>query len=365
MEKKETIQEQDFEKSEKLNILLQDLIAWYPSVARELPWRADKNPYHVWLSEIMLQQTRVEAVKEYYKRFLTALPTIQDLAEVEEDRLLKLWQGLGYYNRAKNLKKAAEVIVNEYGGEFPKTYEAIKSLPGIGDYTAGAISSICYDLPEPGIDGNVLRIYARIMAYQESIDKQATKNSIRQEFAKAYQLLAEKDGKPSIATQSLMELGQLVCVPNGMPHCEDCPVQNICQAYQEKSQGQYPVKDAKKKRKIVEKTLFVLSCDGAYAIQKRPATGLLSNLWEFPSVDLVLSDQEAADQAGSWGVEPSVMKMKAPYTHIFSHVEWHMNGYYIECGKKSDQFTWATMEELEEIYALPNAFQPFVSLIKD
>ncbi|MDD6327350.1 MAG: A/G-specific adenine glycosylase [Lachnospiraceae bacterium] len=339
---------------QKIENMLSLLYEWYPKAARDLPWRMDIDPYHVWISEIMLQQTRVEAVKEYYKRFLECLPTIGDLASVDEELLLKLWQGLGYYNRARNLKKAAGQIVERYGGVFPDSYEEIRALPGIGNYTAGAIGSTCFELSTPAVDGNVLRVYARVMAYKENIDRQAVKNDVTKRLAGAY-----KKGYCRLATQSLMELGATVCVPNGAPHCEICPLASICESRSNMEWKNLPVRSPKKKRKIVDMTVFVLRCGGELAIRKRPKQGLLSGLWEFPHVEGVFEKQQAADIATKWSVSPDRIWMESHYTHIFSHVEWRMTAYYFDCFTRNEDFVWVTRAKLQETYALPSAFMPF------
>lgn len=331
------------------------LVEWYPEHARDLPWRKDKNPYHVWLSEIMLQQTRVEAVKAYYKRFLQELPAIEDLAEVEEERLLKLWEGLGYYNRAKNLKKAAVTIMEERNGQFPETYEEILHLSGIGEYTAGAIGSICYDLPTPAVDGNVLRVYSRVMEDSSNIDKQSTKKKIRAELEKVY-----PEGRCGIFTQSLMELGATVCLPNGAPKCQECPLADICLARKHDSWQQFPVRETKKSRRVEEKTVFLLLCDDRIAVRKRTEKGLLSGMWEFPNVPGTLTEQQAADITTNWNTAPEQLKMSYNYNHIFSHVEWRMVAYYIVCRKMCPEFQWVTMEELEGQIAIPSAFREFL-----
>lgn len=344
---------------DKREQLINDLLEWYPEHARKLPWREDREPYHVWLSEIMLQQTRVEAVKEYYKRFLQVLPTIQSLAEVEEDRLLKLWEGLGYYNRARNLKKAAQMVMEEYQGVFPDTYEGIHSLAGIGDYTAGAIGSICYELPTPAVDGNVLRVYTRLSEDASNIDKQSTKNRIREELAQVY-----PEGHCGMMTQALMEIGATVCVPNGAPKCEQCPLAHMCLAGQHGNWASYPVRDQKKARRKEEKTVLILQCGDRIAIRKRHQKGLLSGMWEFPNVEGLLTKQQAVDTAGDWQTSPEQLRLETNYTHIFSHVEWQMTAYYITCRQMDPAFTWMTESELEEQAAMPSAFRPFLDIWK-
>ena len=340
--------------------MFEALIPWYEAHKRELPWRQDREPYHVWLSEIMLQQTRVEAVKEYYRRFVTALPTIPDLAEAPEEQILKLWEGLGYYNRVRNLQKAAQTICAEYTGVFPSEYAQIRSLSGIGDYTAGAIASICFDAPTPAVDGNVLRVYSRLLADDANIDLQTTKKRITRKLQETY-----PQKNPGIATQALMELGATVCVPNGAPRCDVCPVAEICQARKQDTWRNLPVRSEKKKRKIVDKTVFILLTEDTVALHKRSASGLLAGMWEFPNVDEKLDKQEAVTQVTGWQADPVDLLMQTSYTHIFSHVEWHMTAYYIRCRKTNKKWKWVTKESLDETYALPSAFRPFREQIEN
>ncbi len=340
--------------------MFEALIPWYEAHKRELPWRQDREPYHVWLSEIMLQQTRVEAVKEYYRRFLTTLPTIADLAEAPEEQILKLWEGLGYYNRVRNLQKAAQTICADYAGVFPSEYAQIRSLSGIGDYTAGAIASICFDAPTPAVDGNVLRVYSRLLADDANIDLQTTKKRITRKLQETY-----PRKNPGIATQALMELGATVCVPNGAPRCDVCPVAEICQARKQDTWRNLPVRSEKKKRKIVDKTVFILLTEDTVALHKRSTSGLLAGMWEFPNVDAKLDKQAAVTQVTGWQAEPLDLLMQTSYTHIFSHVEWHMTAYYIRCRKTNKKWKWVTKESLDETYALPSAFRPFREQIEN
>ena len=340
--------------------MFEALIPWYEAHKRELPWRQDREPYHVWLSEIMLQQTRVEAVKEYYRRFVTALPTIPDLAEAPEEQILKLWEGLGYYNRVRNLQKAAQTICAEYTGVFPSEYAQILRLSGSGDFTAGAIASICFDAPTPAVDGNVLRVYSRLLADDANIDLQTTKKRITRKLQETY-----PQKNPGIATQALMELGATVCVPNGAPRCDVCPVAEICQARKQDTWRNLPVRSEKKKRKIVDKTVFILLTEDTVALHKRSTSGLLAGMWEFPNVDAKLDKQAAVTQVTGWQAEPLDLLMQTSYTHIFSHVEWHMTAYYIRCRKTNKKWKWVTKESLDETYALPSAFRPFREQIEN
>ena len=332
------------------------LLPWYQAHARDLPWRRDQDPYRVWLSEIMLQQTRVEAVKSYYARFLATLPTIEDLARVDDDRLLKLWEGLGYYNRAKNLKRAAGVIVSEYGGKFPETHETILALPGIGPYTAGAIASICFGLPYSAVDGNVLRVYARLTATADCVDLPAVKQAVTDALSA---LLPGTD--PAMFNQALMELGAMVCLPNGAPRCDVCPLAHLCRAKAAGTQLQYPVRLPKRARRAEEMTVFILTTsDGALAVEKRGPEGLLGGLWALPNAPGILGETEALVLAKSWGVEPLELTQSSRKKHIFTHIQWDMMGYYIQCRVRSSQFVWVSARERAEAVALPTAFRQFL-----
>lgn len=302
------------------------LLHWYDNNARILPWRQDPLPYHVWISEIMLQQTRVEAVKGYYERFLEALPDVKDLAEVEEDRLFKLWEGLGYYTRARNLKKAAQVMAEKYGGEVPGDYTALLALPGIGSYTAGAIASIAFGIAEPAVDGNVLRVMKRIAGSFDDI----TKPSVKKELEQDIRAIMPKD-RPGDYNQSLMELGATVCIPNGKPLCEKCPVMHLCRAFHTGTWQTIPVKSpAKKEKKIVERTIFVLKYKDRYAIRKREEKGLLHGLWELPGAEGQLTAGGAQEFLQTLGYDVESVEPLGPAKHIFSHIEWHMKGYLAE-----------------------------------
>ena len=345
----------DIAKQELYGKLPALLLPWFVRHARNLPWREDTDPYHVWLSEIMLQQTRVEAVKGYYQRFLTALPTIQALAEAPEDLLMKLWEGLGYYSRVRNLQKAARVIMEEYHGVFPSDYKSMLALPGIGEYTAGAIGSVCFDLQEPAVDGNVLRIISRITENYNNILSLAMKKEITQSLRNVY----PTGEYAHLFNQSMMELGATVCVPNGAPKCDICPVQHICMAYANNSLEQLPQKEGKKKRKIEYKTVFVLNAGDKIAVEKRPSTGLLAGLWQYPNVEGTLDVQKALDQATLWQVKPIAIQKELHDKHIFTHVEWHMVCYYLECESENDMFTWVNDTALQTEIALPTAFKKF------
>ena len=329
------------------------LLPWYRQVKRDLPWRKDREPYHIWLSEIMLQQTRVEAVKGYYDRFLQALPTVEDLAKADDDRLHKLWEGLGYYSRVRNLKKAAVSIMKDHGGIFPKTYEAVRSLPGIGDYTAGAICSIAYDLPTPAVDGNVLRLMSRLLNDATPIETPAFKKQI-------HILLSEIYPKDAGAfTQALMELGATLCGPNTKPACENCPCKAICQAYAHQTAESLPVRMPKKKRREEDKTILILRCQDRYALVKRPDSGLLASMWQFPELPGKLSLESVLKEVERIGLKPTQIERQVERKHIFTHIQWNMRGYYMEISNPIEGYIWFTGEELNATAALPTAFRQF------
>ncbi len=316
------------------------LLGWYSAFKRALPWRETADPYRVWISEIMLQQTRVEAVKRYYVRFLERFPTAQSLASAEIGEVLKYWEGLGYYSRARNLHKAAQTIAEQ---GFPQTFEGVRALAGVGDYTAGAICSIAYDLPCPAVDGNVLRVLTRLLADASNIDDAGTKARFAAMLKEVYPPQAGD------FCQALMELGALVCVPNGAPLCEQCPWVELCRAHLEGREEAFPVRAEKRARRVEEVNVFVLSCGGAFALQKREERGLLAGLWQFP-----VFGADASPEA--FGKTVAVKRAK----HIFTHIEWNMTGYLIETEEKSGGFLWLSPQEIREKYALPSAFKAFL-----
>ena len=336
------------------------LVEWFRENRRDLPWRRRMNAYRVWISEIMLQQTRVEAVKPYYERFLEELPDVKALAEVPEERLLKLWEGMGYYNRARNLKTAAVQIMEEFGGRFPDRYEEIRSLKGIGSYTAGAIVSFVYNIPKPAVDGNVFRVVTRLLADPDDITKASTRTKIEALLEEVIPRDAAGD-----FNQSLIELGAIVCLPNGEPKCAECPVRHLCRSFAEGTQMEYPVKKKAKERRIEKRTVFLFCDGGAVAIRKRKSTGLLAGMYEFPNVEGHLKRQEAIDYARSLGLAPVRVKKLESAKHIFSHVEWHMTGYEIlvdELEKEmKDNVIFAGRDELEEKYPMPSAFETYLA----
>ena len=338
-----------------LQDIVEPLLCWYRENKREMPWRNSPTPYHVWVSEIMLQQTRIEAVKPYYERFLQTFPTVEDLADAPDDRLMKLWEGLGYYSRARNLKKAAVTIKEKYGGVLPDSAEELRKLSGIGDYTAGAIASIAYGKPAPAVDGNVLRVYARLTALSDDIMLPATRKRVTGELQEIY-----PEGKAAgELTEGLMELGETLCIPNGAPLCGDCPLRFVCKACKDGTAEHYPVRSPKKARKTEEKTVLLLSCGQEYALRRRGEKGLLASLWEFPNLEGHIPPEAIPEALKKRGLIPLSVKPCGAAKHIFTHVEWHMIGYEIVCKEKTREFVWKTAEEIRQKYAIPTAFRAY------
>ena len=329
------------------------LLSWYDDVKRDLPWRRDKDPYHIWISEIMLQQTRVEAVKGYYARFLAALPTVEALAVADDEKLHKLWEGLGYYSRVRNLKKAAGVIMDRFGGRFPTEHKDVLSLPGVGPYTAGAICSIAFGQKTPAVDGNVLRLVSRLTDDPTPIDLPAYKKQVELALAAVY---PENAGD---FTQALMELGATLCGPNRQPDCGHCPCRDFCQGYRNGTCRTLPVKSPKKARRREEMTVFIFRCDGKIALQKRPDTGLLAGLWQFPNTSGKLSAEAAISFVEGMGLKTKEIIAQVEREHIFTHVQWDMRGIYLDVEGESSDFTWLTPREIRTQAALPTAFRQF------
>lgn len=330
------------------------LLGWYQEHARDLPWRKEPTPYRVWVSEIMLQQTRVAAVIGYYLRFMDAYPTVQDLALAPQDQLMKLWQGLGYYSRARNLQKAAVQIMEDFDGVFPERYEDIHTLAGVGDYTASAIASICFGLPYPAVDGNLLRVAARIAGDEGDITTQAMKKKVTNALQAIIPLHA-----PGAFNQAMMDLGAMICLPNGTPLCERCPAASFCLANQKGLTDKLPVRSKKKARRIEQRDVFLLMRNGKVALRRRPAKGLLAGLWEFPCEEIAEDGEKQI--AGFNGERLFVGTGK----HIFTHVEWHMRAFLVQAEEDTlpEGWVWADKSELQHTYPIPNAYSTFISIL--
>lgn len=339
------------------------LLHWYDLNARILAWRSNPKPYYVWISEIMLQQTRVEAVKSYFDRFINELPTVEALSKVEEDRLMKLWEGLGYYNRARNLKKAAIEIMERYHGELPASRAELMKLPGIGSYTSGAIGSIAFSLPVPAVDGNVLRVMKRIAGSFDDITKEKVKKQLEEDI----EAIIPKD-RPGDYNQALMELGATVCLPNGKPLCEQCPVMHLCKAFHQGDELKIPVKPKKKERVMEEKTILLLEWEGTYAIRQRKEKGLLHGLWEFPNMPGKLTISQMEETLKTMAPSAKVINKLPSAKHIFTHKEWHMIGYEVMIQSKEEvtipDLFWVSLKEIQEFYSLPSAFETYKKELK-
>ena len=347
------------------------LLPWFDANRRDLPWRKEpREAYAVWVSEIMLQQTRIEAVIPYYTRFLKVLPDIVALAAVDEDQLLKLWEGLGYYSRARNLQKAARLVMEEYGGELPRKAAELKRLPGIGDYTAGAIASIAHGEPEPAVDGNVLRVMTRVLARADDIMQPGTRTDIANLLRQCY----PSGERAGLLTEGIMELGETVCLPNAVPRCENCPLNTLCRACLQGATERYPVKSPPKDRRIEHRTVLLLRCGEKYAVRKREGKGLLAGLWEFPNLDGALDEVQAGEVVRTLGGEVLRIENCGEAKHIFSHVEWHMCGFLVRveevesalCRSLEEKLDAQMVDrtQLEEVYAVPSAFRVYTQIAK-
>ena len=341
------------------------LLAWYDEGHRRLPWREDKNPYRIWVSEIMLQQTRVEAVIPYFNRFMEVFPDVSALAGADEDLLLKNWEGLGYYSRARNLKKAAMTVMEEYGGQMPDTWEELQTLSGIGSYTAGAIASIAFHRAVPAVDGNVLRILSRLRMDDAYITQQAVKKRVEEEL-----LAVMPPDRPGDFNQALMELGATVCIPNGEPKCGICPWKDFCLAREHNCIDDYPKKEKKKGRKTEPKTVLVLKHREDVAIHKRPQKGLLAGLYELPNLEGHLSEEEVIGRLREKGLSPIRIERLPDAVHVFSHKEWHMVAYAVRIDELTEKNTDTKEEylfihpkETEARYPIPSAFSAYAEYL--
>lgn len=340
--------------------IAEPLLGWYDAGARILPWRSEPTPYRVWVSEIMLQQTRVAAVLPYFERFLAALPTIPSLAQVDPETLHKLWEGLGYYSRVRNLQRAAQMVCEFYEGELPASYEALLALPGIGEYTAGAIASIAFGLSVPAVDGNVLRVFSRLLAFEGDVLEPAAKRAFQKIVAATL-----PPHRPGDYNQALMELGATLCGPGGAPKCEGCPLKNLCRGRELEIAAGLPLKAKKAPRKILPRTLLLLTWEGRVLVQKRPESGLLAGLWEFPGREGALTPEEVA----AWGGELAPLSTPTPLgggKHIFTHLEWHMTGWTAEAlapPTLGEGQALVSLAQLREGYTLPSAFATYTKLL--
>jgi A/G-specific adenine glycosylase len=331
------------------------LLAWYDQNARDLPWRRDPTPYRVWVSEMMLMQTRVETVIPYFERFIAALPDVRALGNADESAVLKLWEGLGYYSRARNLQKAAQMVVERYGGALPCDRAELRKLPGIGDYASGAIASIAFGRLEEAVDGNVLRVLSRVYFIREDIGNPAVKNRFR-ELARA---LVPTD-RPGDFNQALMDLGATVCLPGAAPRCDACPLVPCCSGLQEGAQGELPVQSAKKPRALQEITVLIVQCRGRALLMQRPKKGLLAGLWGPPMTERWIGEKDASDWLVDQGAAVRSIRKLEDAKHVFTHVEWHMQAWLAETDEflPEGEHVWADQYDISK-YAIPSAFKAY------
>lgn len=349
-----------------LDRIAEPLLDWYDGGRRVLPWRENPKPYYVWLSEIMLQQTRVEAVKPYFDRFITKVPDIAALAALEEDKLVKLWEGLGYYNRVRNLQKAARMIMKEYDGNMPSDYTQLLKLPGIGSYTAGAIASIAFRKPVPAVDGNVLRVLSRLRTDGEDILSQKTKSKVEKELAEVMPA-----DRPGDFNQALMELGAMVCIPNGEPKCRECPWYDFCEARITNTTSEFPKKKSKKARTIEEKTVLVIKDEDKAAFHRRPDKGLLAGMYEFPMLEGRRTKEEVLEYLKEINLKVLHIQPIGEAKHIFSHKEWHMTGYAIRVDElerpnskdTGEEWLFIDRKEAREKYPIPSAYAAYTDYL--
>lgn len=320
------------------------LLRWFDANRRDLPWREAKprNPYHVWVSEIMLQQTRTETVKEYFRRWMEQFPTLQALAQAPEEQVLRAWQGLGYYSRARNLHKAARQVLMEYGGEMPRDAKKLQSLPGIGAYTAGAIASMAFGQKVPAVDGNLLRVLARLYGVEQDIASTVGKKTLT-ELAEA----SIPEARPGDFNEAMMDLGANVCIPK-YPRCGQCPLAEECRAFQENRTDQLPVKRPKAPQKEFAAACGLVVRDGKFLLHKRPGKGMLASMWEFPMV--LEKTEEAARQGLEKLLEGRIGEALWEHRHVFTHQIWTMKAYILEDAKVPDgEYAFFSPEEWEQI----------------
>lgn len=340
---------------QELGRIVQPLLSWYERDKRDLPWRHTKDPYRIWLSEIMLQQTRVDTVISYYERFLRALPTVEALAACPEQKLLKLWEGLGYYNRVRNMQTAARQILEM--GQFPNTRKEIAQLKGVGDYTAGAIASIAFDLPEPAVDGNVLRVLSRVTASTDNIDLAATGKKFTVALKEIYPMQ-----NCGAFTQSLMELGALICVPNGAPNCNNCPLKEQCEAFKRAQTSKLPIRSDKKARVSEDLTVVIAVCGDRFSLCVRKSEGMLAGMCEFPTFQSIMDSKAVYAKLKDLGMM-ATLKESGAYRHIFTHREWKIHWYLCEVDRPNDKWKWIGVEDVAE-HAIPTAYRPCLQAVR-
>ena len=331
------------------------LAEWFVANMRSFPWREGRTPYKVLVSETMLQQTRIEAVLKYYERFMETFPTLTALAGAPGDLVMKHWEGLGYYSRARNLKKCAEICAERYDGKLPGSFDALRKLPGLGSYSAGAVASLCYEEPVPAVDGNVLRVLARFFGDARDVRLPEVRKEAEEIIRKVL-----RDGVPvSLFNEGLMELGETLCGPKGKPQCSACPLRDACRAHAGGREEQLPYRSAGAARSMEEKTVWLFVCGGRIGLEKRPDKGMLRGLYGFPMTEGRLTEDGAAAALAERGITPLSIRPLGPAKHVFTHKEWQMTGYLAETQESLPGLVYVTAEELQKDYALPSAFRVY------
>jgi A/G-specific adenine glycosylase len=355
--------------------IIRRICTWYRAGRRDLPWRKTRDPYRVWVSEIMLQQTRASAVIPYYSRFLKRLPRVEDLAVCPDDELMKLWEGLGYYSRARHMKETAGIISERYGGIFPSDPETLRTLPGIGRYTAGAVASIAYGVPVAAVDGNVLRIMSRITCSGGDVLNDKVKRETEEILTDAIGREADAGGEdenfPGDVNQGFMDLGATVCLPHTVPLCGECPLAELCGAHRTGRESDFPVRKTAKRRKTEERTVLLILDGDRVVLRKRPERGLLAGMYEYPCLDGFLTEKEALRETERLGFEPVRIQPLPTAVHIFTHLEWHMTGYKVNVAsfrtgaenEKDSGIFLVDIRTAEKKYAIPSAFRVYSSVL--
>ena len=332
------------------------LLEWYDANRRELPWRGETDPYRIWLSEVMLQQTRTETVDRYYRAFLARFPHVQDLAAADEGEVLKLWEGMGYYSRARNLHKAAKMVAFEMKGIFPRTAKDLRALPGVGPYASGAIASIAYNEPVPALDGNQARVLSRVLACEKVLKTPADL------WDEAMSLLSFE--RPGDYNQALMDLGASVCIPKN-PRCEICPVQEHCRAYQEGAPEDFPVLPPPVAKREENRTVALVLVGDRLLVRQRPAKGLLARMWEFPNFEGALTGEETAALLREEGADEAVcIRQLPPAKHVFTHLVWRMNWYLLRAESVPADCRAVGPEEIGAL-AFPSAIRVYREIAGD
>ncbi len=336
------------------------ILLWYHKNRRTMPWRENPVPYHIWLSEIMLQQTRVDTAMPYFHRFIEKYPDIQALAKSDEDELMKYWEGLGYYNRVRNLRTTALSLVENHEGKLPETYVELLKLKGIGEYTAGAIASEAFGEKVPAVDGNVFRVMSRLLGVREDIKEKSVMDFLKDTVK---ELLPEEE--TGNFNQALIEIGALICIPNGSPKCGLCPLREYCTAYEKDLQDEIPKKKKPKEKKIEERTVLILEYDGRYAIRKRPEGKLLGGLYEFPHEEGFYEKNEVEALLKEMNLHPMSIESMKDKKFLFTHIEWRLKAYHIKVEKPGDELLFESRESIREKYTLATAFRDYLDRLDE